>query len=111
MAQVMVNINGRSFPVQCDDGEEERLADLARYVDQHVSDLAQNIGQVGDARLLLMASLVIADELADAVTRLDTAEEALDDAKSAKADDAALSQMADDLTARMEQLAQRLETA
>lgn len=111
MAQVMVNINGRSFPVQCDDGEEERLADLARYVDQQVSDLAQNIGQVGDARLLLMASLVIADELADAVTRLDTAEEALESASAAKADDAELAKLADDLTARIEQLAQRLESA
>lgn len=104
MPQVMVSINGRSFPVQCDEGEEERLTDLARYVDQHVSDLSQKIGQVGDARLLLMASLVIADELADAVTRLDTAEEKAD----AGADSA---QMLDATAARIDQLAQRLASA
>ncbi len=104
MPQVMVSINGRSFPVQCDEGEEERLADLARYVDQHVSDLAQKIGQVGDARLLLMASLVLADELADAVTRLDDAEERAE----AEADSA---QMLDATAARIDQLAQRLASA
>ncbi|MGB0921585.1 MAG: cell division protein ZapA [Alphaproteobacteria bacterium] len=104
MAQVMVSINGRSFPVQCDDGEEERLTDLARYVDQHVSDLAQKIGQVGDARLLLMASLVLADELADAVTRLDDAEE--NAGVSAEMTD-----LVDTATARIDQLAQRLASA
>jgi cell division protein ZapA len=66
MAQVTVNINGRSYPVACNDGEEQRIGELARYVDGKVKTFARDLGQIGEARLLLLAALVLADELADA---------------------------------------------
>ena len=66
MAQIAVTINGRSYPVACNDGEEQRIADLARYVDGKVRLFARDLGQIGEARLLLLAALVLADELADA---------------------------------------------
>lgn len=55
----------------CGAGEEGKLKDLARYVDSHVSSHVQNVGQVGDARLFLMAALTIAAELGDAVGQLE----------------------------------------
>ncbi len=66
MTQVAVNLNGRDYVVTCGDGEEAHVLDLARYVDGKVGQLVAALGQVGDARLLAMASILVADELADA---------------------------------------------
>ncbi len=63
MAHVTVTVNGRAYTIACDDGEEKHLADLSQFIDKRVAEIAGAIGQVGDARLLLMASLLIADEL------------------------------------------------
>jgi cell division protein ZapA len=70
MAQVSVRINGRQYQVACEDGQEEHLDKLAAYIDQRVADLVKEVGQVGDARLLVMSALLIADELADAYDEL-----------------------------------------
>lgn len=66
MAQIVVTINGRSYPVACNEGEERRIEELARYVDGKVKGFARELGQIGEARLLVLAALVLADELADA---------------------------------------------
>lgn len=71
MAQVSVRINGRHYQVACEDGQEAHLQKLASYIDERVSELVHDVGQVGDARLLVMASLLIADELADAYDELE----------------------------------------
>jgi cell division protein ZapA len=66
MGQVTVPINGRSFTIACDDGQETRIRGLAQYVDAKVGQFVADVGQVGEARLLLLAALAIADELSDA---------------------------------------------
>ena len=66
MGQVTVPVNGRSYTVTCDDGQEGRIRRLAQYVDAKVGEFVGTVGQVGEARLLLLAALVIADELSDA---------------------------------------------
>ena len=65
MAQITVTINGRGYPVACNEGEEQRIGELARYVDGKVKSFAKDLGQIGEARLLVLAALVLADELAD----------------------------------------------
>lgn len=65
MGQVSVTLNSRTYRLACDDGEEERLLELATHVKQRVDQLTIEFGQVGDDRLLLMAALLIADELWD----------------------------------------------
>ena len=65
MAQVEITINSQSYRVACEDGQEQRLTDLARLVDAHVGNLVEQVGQVGHTRLLVMASLLVADELVD----------------------------------------------
>jgi len=47
----------------CQEGEEEHLQELARHLRSHVEGLAKQFGQIGDDRLLMMAGLMIADEL------------------------------------------------
>lgn len=78
MATVDVMVNGRHHTVQCGDGEEARVRKLAAYIDKRVSDLAKGQAQGGDTRLLLMASLLIADELSDAFDEIKRLQTALD---------------------------------
>ncbi|MBV9829190.1 MAG: cell division protein ZapA [Alphaproteobacteria bacterium] len=66
MGQVVVKVNGREFPLSCVDGQEARIRRLAQYVDYKIGEFAKSLGQVGEARLILLAALVIADELSDA---------------------------------------------
>ena len=66
MAQVAVTINGREYSIACDDGQEEHLSKLGEYLNSRVSELSATMGQIGDARLLIMAGLLVSDELADA---------------------------------------------
>ena len=66
MGQVVVKVNGRDFTLSCEDGQEARIRRLAQYVDAKVAEFVTNIGQAGEARLILLAALVIADELSDA---------------------------------------------
>ena len=65
MAQVEVTVNNQNFLIACENGQEDRLLDLSKIVDDKVVELAAQVGQVGQTRLLVMAALVIADELVD----------------------------------------------
>lgn len=70
MGQVTVIVNGRTYRLACGDGEEARLFDLAEHVRQRIDDLSYEFGHAGDDRLLLMAALMITDELWEAKGRL-----------------------------------------
>lgn len=66
MAQVPLTINGRSYRVACDDGQEERVQELARVVDDTMQELVGRVGQVGEMQLLVMAAILLADEVEEA---------------------------------------------
>jgi len=72
MPLVNVMVNSRAYTIACDDGEEDHLKQLAAYVDGKVRELMESVGQVGDARLLLMAALLLADECFEAQSLLET---------------------------------------
>jgi len=76
MAVATLTINGRTYEVSCDDGQEGHLQKLAEHVDERVRQLADSVGQVGEARLLVMASLLVADELYDAYRQIHLLNEA-----------------------------------
>ena len=116
MAQVEVTVNGRNYVVACEDGEEDHLLELAAYINGYVGELAESLGQVGEARLILMAGLLMADELFDAVGRVEGLQKEVDSLHAAK--DQALSEAdsargrdASSLSARIEDIAARLESA
>jgi cell division protein ZapA len=83
MTQVSVTLNGRSYRLRCGDGEESRLVELASHVKAKVDKLLAEHGNVGDDRLILMAALMVADELWDARAAVSGAEIALRDADDA----------------------------
>ena len=64
-------VNGRAYTIACDEGEEDHLRGLAAHVDVKAREVLSSVGQVGDARLLLMAALLIADERHDAIANQD----------------------------------------
>lgn len=71
MSEVTVTINGRTYKMSCDDGQERHLLGLAEHVGRHVESLKESVGQVGDTRLLLMAAIMVTDELQEAGRRID----------------------------------------
>lgn len=65
MAQVSVEINGKTFKMACNDGEEDRVRGLAARVDRVIAQLRSDFGEIGDQRLTVMASIMMADELTE----------------------------------------------
>jgi cell division protein ZapA len=112
MAEVSLTVNGRSFAVTCEDGQEGRIRRLGQYIDTKVAEFVRSVGQVGEARLLLLAALVIADELADAEEALRVAQNGSQeaDAKAASAAEAMASGI-HVMAQRIEAIAARLETS
>lgn len=108
MAQVAVQINGRGYQIACDDGQEAHLKRLGDYIDNRVQELVAAVGQVGDARLLVMVSLLIADELSDAYSELKVARDG--GGVAARMDqEESLSLAIENLAERIEHIAESLE--
>jgi cell division protein ZapA len=72
MGQVSIALNGRTYRLNCGDGEEERLAALAAYLKDKFDALARDSGGAVNEQLLLMTALIITDELFDAVGETST---------------------------------------
>jgi len=111
VAQVNVEINGRKYQIACDDGQEAHLTRLGNYIDNRVQELAAAVGQVGDARLLVMVSLLVADELSDAYAELDVARSADEGAAAMLRAEESLSVRVESLAERIEKIAEQLEPA
>jgi cell division protein ZapA len=63
MGQVSVTLNGRTYRLECGDGEEAHLIALSEHLGSHVDTMKRKFGQIGDDRLILMAALMVTDEL------------------------------------------------
>ena len=106
MGKVHIVINNRGYDVACDDGQESAVNELAQDLAGRVDKLAQSVGQIGDARLLLMAALLIADELSAAKKELGRLNEEGDPASEAM-----LAESLEELASRVEAIAVRIEAA
>lgn len=110
MALVNVTVNNRLYEIGCDDGEEEQVRRLSEMLDRRVRELAALVGQVGEARLMLMTALTLADDLEQAqrdVAEMRQAVSALQSEQKTAAEggDALLG-----LAKRLEDIAARLES-
>lgn len=110
MAQVEIKINGRDYRIACEDGQEAHLSSLAKYLDGKVGELVEGVGQIGDTSLMVMAGLLVTDELSDLREELqDTRNQAARDAQSAVDDtEDKLARQIDALAARIERVADAL---
>lgn len=116
MAQVTVTIDGKSYRMACDEGQEEHLIGLADRFDRYVTHLKGSFGEIGDQRLTVMAGIMVMDELNELQkrvvgmeTEIVTLRKTRDDALT-KADknDSALTGALSGLAERLEGLAGRL---
>jgi cell division protein ZapA len=77
MNHINVTINGRQYRMACEDGQEPRLLKLAEGLEERIEALRGKFGEIGDARLIVMAALTVCDELQDASSRIRTLEQEL----------------------------------
>jgi cell division protein ZapA len=110
MGQVSVTLNGRTYRLECGEGEETHLIALAEYLGSHVDTMRRKFGQVGDDRLILMASLVVTDELWELRRQMQEMKATLAEARRDRsvASESVKHQQAD-LAARVSSAADRLE--
>lgn len=65
MSEITLKINNRGYSLSCDQGQEQRLADLGAYVDSRLKDIAASGAATNESHLLVLTALVLADELFD----------------------------------------------
>ncbi|WP_051269059.1 cell division protein ZapA [Pseudovibrio exalbescens] len=129
MPQITVSINGRSFRMACDEGEEERLLGLAEKFDNNINMLRSSFGEIGDLRLTVMAGIMATDQASEAQRRFEslkaekeeleqrieaekaTLQKRLDGLESEHAGrEAVLAEKVSDAAGQIEQLAEKLAT-
>ncbi len=110
MGQVTVRVGGYSHPVSCEDGQEAHLLALAAEVDRRVGSVKAMGGQFGEGRLLLLAALLLADEVHDLKVEVSQAQASLQTAaRTGVVPDPRLAQRLSQVAARIEGIASGLE--
>lgn len=70
MPEIQITIGGRQFEVACQDGEESYLHSAAKMLDDEAQVLSDQVGRMPEARMLLMAGLLLADKTASVEDRI-----------------------------------------
>lgn len=109
MPSVPVTINGKTYRMACDEGQEQRLLSLADEVNAKIDRFRGTFGEIGDLRLIVMAAIELADDLDEARGRVERAEEDMMAARAREAAAAGRQQGADgDLARAVTKAAQRI---
>ncbi|MAZ02343.1 MAG: cell division protein ZapA [Sneathiella sp.] len=103
MGSLTVKVNGRAYPIVCGDGEEQHLEYLAEFVDKKVQDLSESVGNASEGQLLMMASLLIADDLSQAYETIEKLREDAETGDNSASEEA--------WAEKIEAIAQKLESA
>ena len=110
MTTVAVTIAGRSYRMACGEGEEAHLQQLARHVDQTLAGLRKGFGEIGDARLVIMTAITVADELFEAKRRIDELEAAVAEHNASRSEREAMRDaLATEVAASLDVASERIE--
>ena len=71
MANVSIKFNGKEFLLSCDDGQEEHLEELLIQINQKFNDLKNNLGNLGENKLLLITAVKVMDEYHETKKKVD----------------------------------------
>ena len=71
MANVNIKFNGKEFLLSCDDGQEEHLEELSIYLNEKFNELKNNLGNIGENKLLLITSIKVMDEYFETKKKID----------------------------------------
>lgn len=118
MAHVSVTIAGRAYRMACDEGQEAHLEHLGEVFNGKIESLRGSFGEVGDNRLVVMAGVMLADELLEAQNRVAQLEEIVGALQQAQAEadadtdvvEAEIARAVAEAASRIEAVATRLET-
>jgi cell division protein ZapA len=105
MAQVTLRINGYAYTLGCQDGEEQHLEAMSEEVGRRIDGVRLAAGPSGEARMLVMAALLMADDIFEMRGRL----EALEAVAGGPKVDPKLSRKLNRMAKRAEEIAERLE--
>lgn len=106
MAQVTLRINGYAYTLGCQDGEEKHLEAMGAEVSRRIDGVRLASGPSGEARMLVMAALLMADDIFDLRGKLEVA----DAASTAPKADPKLGRKLNRMARRAEEIAEGLET-
>ena len=79
MANVNIKFNGKDFLLSCDDGQEEHLEELSLHLNKKFNELKNNLGNIGENKLLLITSIKIMDEYFETRKKIDEKKQELKD--------------------------------
>ena len=79
MANVSIKFNNKDFLLSCDDGQEEHLEELLIQINQKFNDLKNNLGNLGENKLLLITAVKIMDEYYETKKKVDQKKHELKD--------------------------------
>ena len=82
MPEVKIELGGRRFEVACQPGEEDYLISAATALNEEASNIGQQLGRLSESRMLLMAGLMLADQMVDFKDKLAKRDVELTDANS-----------------------------
>ena len=79
MANVNIKFNGKEFLLSCDDGQEEHLEELSLHLNKKFNELKNNLGNIGENKLLLITSIKIMDEYFETRKKINEKKKELED--------------------------------
>ena len=79
MANVTIKFNGKEFLLSCDDGQEEHLEELLIQINQKFNDLKNDLGNIGENKLLLITAVKVMDEYYETKKKVDQKKDELND--------------------------------
>ena len=72
MANVNIKFNNKDYLLSCEDGQEEKLKELADYLDSKYNELKKNLGNIGESKLMLITAIKMVDEYFDLNKKVDS---------------------------------------
>ncbi len=109
MGQISLTINGKTFGMECDDGQERRVTELGRYVDSKVRALAGAAGN--ESHALVLAALVLADEIFELRDNLVALGDHVEGQHMQAEQEVALAETIQHLAARIDSISSRIQNA
>ena len=79
MANVNIKFNNKDYLLSCDDGQEESLKKLTKFLDKKYSELKEKLGNIGENKLLLITTIQLIDEYFDLKQKITKQKEKLDE--------------------------------
>ena len=110
MGEVALEINGKTYPILCDDGQESRIESLAIYINERLKDIAASGAANNDNHLLVLTSLILADEIHDLKNTLSTADKIVGEGQGtlSNTDESAVAEAINSLASRITIAAERM---